>query len=86
MQGVMRSEFRVIRQSLNVGLVKTVVDEFTEWNGCRPAGVVVHQSEAGKMAEILRDLCLALPVRTSGGCLVGEVWLQLPECAPCPTS
>lgn len=55
--------------------IEAAMIHFQQQHGRLPAAVVVHKSEV----DTARALTLALPVSGTGGCLVGEVWLQVPQ-------
>jgi len=59
--------------------IKAAVSHFYQANGQLPAGLVVHKSEVDGAQAAVLALGLALEVGGSGGCLVGEVWLQEPK-------
>jgi hypothetical protein len=44
-----------------------------------PAAVIVNPTELQAALEAREALALKVPVASSGGCLVPEVWLELPE-------
>ncbi|MBN1975945.1 MAG: hypothetical protein JW918_00965 [Anaerolineae bacterium] len=44
-----------------------------------PVQVVVNPAEHQAAREACGALALAIPVASSGGCLIPEVWLQLPD-------
>ena len=54
--------------------IKTALADFRQSQGTDPAAIVVHASEA----EAAQAMGLGIEVRGSGGCLVPEVWLELP--------
>ena len=55
--------------------IAAALAHFRQSQGQDPASVTVHKSEADKA----RALGLACEVRGCGGCIVPEVWLQLPD-------
>ena len=53
---------------------------FYERHGCLPGGVIVSQTLVEKAEQTLQSLDLPnLVVTSTGGCLVGEVWLSIGE-------
>jgi hypothetical protein len=44
--------------------------------GALPRGITVNPKDLESAREIVRALDLTLPVKSNGGCLQGEVWLQ----------
>jgi len=57
--------------------LQRALDAHRERFGGDPAGVVVNKALIGKARLALEDLGLGLPVATTGGCLLGEVWLAV---------
>lgn len=58
--------------------VKKAVAAFYRQRGALPARIVVNPTEAAAGAEAVKALGLAVPVEGSGGCLIPEVWLEVP--------
>lgn len=59
--------------------IKEAVSHFFKDRGELPAAVVVHRTEMDDAQAAVKTLDLSLEVRGSGGCLVPEIWLQLPK-------
>jgi len=57
--------------------LRRVLDAHRERYGGDPAGVVVNKALIGEARRALEDLGLDLPVATTGGCLLGEMWLKV---------
>lgn len=57
---------------------QAVTDFYSEWAKL-PTAMIVHKSEVADAQAALQALDLALEMRGSGGCLIGEVWLKLPK-------
>jgi hypothetical protein len=55
--------------------IEAALEAFERKHGARPASVTVNKSEMAR-AEAMFPW---LEVRGSGGCLVGEVWLEKPR-------
>ena len=61
-------------------LLRRSVALFYRRHGCLPQTVVVHKSQLEKARKGLEALDLShLSLITTGGCLVQEVWLGLPD-------
>jgi hypothetical protein len=45
-----------------------------------PAAIVVNPNELDGAREAIKVLALRTPVKSVGGCLVPEVWLEVAEC------
>jgi len=60
-------------------LQAALADFYRRYGGALPVEVVVPRSQVGaaKAAMVVLDLP-RLAVRSTGGCLAGEVWLALP--------
>jgi len=61
-------------------LLREALRDYYARHGRLPGSVVVHKSLVREATEALAALELPrLPVKGVGGCLVPEVWLQVPE-------
>lgn len=56
--------------------VRDAVTDFKRRNGRLPAALVVPKTQIAAVQGIVKS---GLPVNSSGGCLVGELWLEYPE-------
>jgi hypothetical protein len=61
------------------GRIKAALLDFHKRRGTLPAQVIVNPTEYAQAAAALDALEVARPVSVSGGCLVPEVWLELPD-------
>lgn len=68
--------FIVWREPLSTGSVKTALADFQRLFQRMPGELVVNRKNEQQANEIAREIGLLLPVGTSGGCLVGELWLR----------
>lgn len=59
--------------------IEAAVAHFYQAHGELPATLTVHTTEVNAATTALQVLKLTVPVTGSGGVLVGEVWLQLPQ-------
>lgn len=59
--------------------IKTVVGHFYQNRKRLPARIVVNKLELDAVRVAAEALALSMPVGSIGGCLIGEVWLELPE-------
>lgn len=59
--------------------IERAVARFHKDRGRLPAAMIVHSSEVADARTAVQALKLALPVRGSGGCIIPEVWLELPK-------
>jgi hypothetical protein len=59
--------------------IKGALASFWQTRHERPAAVVVHKTKAQEGQELLKRLAPGsdVAVRGCGGCLVGEVWLEI---------
>ncbi|MBN1887109.1 MAG: hypothetical protein JW850_03935 [Thermoflexales bacterium] len=62
------------------GVLQAVIGDFAGRHAVMPKSVMIHPTAAGAAAAALAGLGLAsLEVQTAGGCLLGEIWLEVPE-------
>lgn len=59
--------------------LETALAHFGRSHTGLPAAIIVNPTEAEKTRQAVGALQLSIPVETSGGCLVPEVWLLLPK-------
>jgi len=59
--------------------IKEAVADFYRRHRALPVSVLVHPSEEDTARAALKALDLKMRVETSGGCLIPEVWLAVPE-------
>lgn len=59
--------------------VKAALTNFWQTRHERPAAVVFHKAEAQESRALIKRLSPGsdVAVRSCGGCLVGEVWLEI---------
>ena len=68
------------RDDLQTFLREVVRDFYRRHNRTLPVEVVAARSQVDAVRAALKALDLGnVPVVTTGGCLVGEVWLGLPD-------
>jgi hypothetical protein len=59
--------------------IKTACQLFYKDRREAPAAVIVNPTELQAALEAREALALTIPVNVTGGCLIPEVWLELPE-------
>lgn len=59
--------------------IRNAAKAFHSEHGLLPACIVVNPTELDKARAVCKALELKVPVKSIGGCLVPEVWLQIPE-------
>ncbi len=58
--------------------MEAVVADFADRFGAMPASVAVNPAVTGLAQQALAGLSLAASVCPVGGCLLGEIWLEMP--------
>lgn len=59
--------------------IKAAVAAYYQAHRALPAGIAVSPGEVAAAASATAVLELRIPVRGIGGCLVPEIWLEVPD-------
>ena len=61
--------------------IKAAVTAYYQARRALPAGIAVNPRELGTAVVATAALGLKIPVEGIGGCLVPEIWLEVPDVA-----
>lgn len=61
--------------------IKAAVTVYYQARRAMPAGIAVNPCELGTAVVATAALGLKIPVEGMGGCLIPEIWLEVPDVA-----